>query len=40
MWRLQTVEILINGAVILIVAAVALTAILFVVGETIEHFTP
>lgn len=33
-------EIILSGAVVLAMGAVTLSAILFVVGETVEHFTP
>lgn len=42
MWRiieLDVVTILIKGTAFLIMSAVVITAILFVVGETVEHFT-
>lgn len=41
-WRiaeLEAVKILIGGLVFAAMAAILGTAILFVVGETIEHFT-
>lgn len=43
MWRileLEVSEILIKGAVFLITASTVIPIILFVVGETMEHFTP
>lgn len=43
MWRiieLDFVTILIKGTAFIIMSAVVITAILFVVGETVEHFTP
>lgn len=36
----ETAEILIKGTAFLFMAAATITAILFVVGETVEHFTP
>lgn len=36
----SVLDILIRGIVVLVVGAVVMTIILFIVGETIEHFTP
>lgn len=36
----QVGEIFIKGLSVLVMATVILCAILFVVGETVEHFTP
>jgi hypothetical protein len=36
----QVGEILLKGLIFLVMAAVALSAVLFAVGETVEHFTP
>lgn len=35
----RVVEILIEGVAFIAMAAISISAILFVVGETIEHFT-
>ncbi len=32
-------KILVEGLIILVMAAVVLSALLFIVGETVEHFT-
>ncbi len=39
-WRNETMMMLFEGFVFIVEAAVVLTVILFVVGETVEHFTP
>lgn len=36
----QVGEIFLKGFIFLVVAAVVLSAVLFAVGETVEHFTP
>lgn len=40
MWRLEVVDIFVRGLVFMVMAAVVISAILFMVGETVEHFTP
>jgi hypothetical protein len=39
MWRLEIVDILVRGLVLAVMATVIISVILFVVGETMEHFT-
>jgi hypothetical protein len=36
----ETCEILVRGFCVLVVGATVLCAIIFIVGETVEHFTP
>ena len=40
MWRLEVVDILVRSLVFTIMCAVIISAVLFVVGETVEHFAP
>lgn len=39
-YDLEVFDIFVKGLVFMAMAAVVISAILFVVGETVEHFTP